>query len=162
VGRRRIDWTAAKISYVSDPTRSFGKIARQFGVSDTAVRKHANAEGWEPEAVEFDRRAEERALSAAALSRDEMTQRVLKLRDLTLERAIAQLEEGDEVKLADVPNIVKLSELLLGEATERIDPVQVKQILAIVLRLVPADRLAEFDRAVAGVLGATAELGSGS
>ena len=36
--RRRIDWIAAKAVFVQDPERSFGKVARQFGVSDTAVR----------------------------------------------------------------------------------------------------------------------------
>ena len=46
-GRNRIDWDAAFAYWASMPraVRSFGKVAKRFDVSDTAVRKAAERDG---------------------------------------------------------------------------------------------------------------------
>jgi hypothetical protein len=160
--RHRIDWVAAKIAFVSDPTRSFGKIARQFGVSDVAVGKHARAEGWQAEAEAFEKIAGERALARAHKTREERVAQALRIVDGLLDEFEATLpQKAEDAKASDLPGIVKLAELLAGEATERVDPGQVQQVLAIVLRLgaqgLPREAfLEQFDRAVAGVLEAPA------
>jgi len=165
--RRRIDWIAAKATFIGDPTRSFSKVARRFSVSVPAVRKHAKADNWEAEALKFDRDASERALRAQAKTRDEHITRAMLVRDKSFERMIADLDsDGSDVRVsvADLAAIGKYVELLLGEATERPDygPEDVQRILTIVLalgvkRLEPARFLEEFDRAVAGVLGPAAD-----
>ncbi len=158
MGRRRIDWIAAKLAFVSDPTRSFPKVAREFGVSDTAVRKHGNAEGWEAEAIAFDKRMASRALAKVEKTREQRIAAYLRAVDLGLQKVIDDLVSGNgDAKLSDLPGLMKIAELLTGQATDRVDAGQVQQVLAVVLQLgareLPREQfLAEFDRAVQGVL----------
>jgi hypothetical protein len=162
--RHRIDWHAARAAFVADPERSFGKVAREFGISQRSVAKHARVEGWEAEADAFDKRIADNALAKVARSREARVAQTLRIVDGILdefEKDLAAL--AADAKASDLPGIVKLAELLAGEATERVDPGQVQQVLAIVLRLgaqgLPREAfLEQFDRAVAGVLEAPAQV----
>jgi hypothetical protein len=130
--RRRIDWIAAKASFVGDPTRSFGKVARRFGVSDTAVRKRAKADTWEADAQKFDREAEHRALKAQVKTRDEHITQATLLRDVTFENAHRKAIEGTlDVKLSDLATFGKYVELLTGEATDRVELGEVREFVSV-------------------------------
>ena len=132
--RRRIDWQAAKAVFVGDPTRSFAKVARQFGVSEAAVRKHAKAEAWEDAAHGFDAEAEQRAMRAQVKTRDRHFLEAARVRDeafaITLKRL---LDESLEVKLSDLPAIGKYVELLSGEATDRVEVSEVREFIGLLL-----------------------------
>lgn len=176
--KTRIDWGVALAAYVAagPEHRSYGAVAKEWRLSETTVRKHAAGgkcrccplAGWDAIAGEIDRKAASQALTKAAKTRTERAMQALRIADGYLDGIEANLEaKVAESKLSDMPAIVKLAELLEGEATERIDPGQVQQVLALVLRIgakgLPREEfLAEFDRAVAGILEAgPAELEEG-
>lgn len=118
------------------------------------MRQHSNREGWREEAAEFDRQAEKRALAAAVKSRDEHFLEAAQARDEAFATVRKGMRDGTlDVRLAELPAIGKYVELLGGQATNRIDHGQLEQVFAVVLRFIPPEHLAEFDRAVAGVLG---------
>jgi hypothetical protein len=137
--RRRIDWAAARTVFVSDPTRSFAKVARRFGVSDVAVRNHAKREGWEDAARKFDRDVEDRALRAAVKTRDRHVLDATRARDLAFDLAIeGMVAKTLDVKLADLPAIGKYVELLTGEATDRVELGEVREFVSVLfVRVLP-------------------------
>lgn len=158
--RRRFDHDAALAAYVQmGETRSFGRVARQFGVSDTAIRKVAKEGNWDETVADIDRGAREKALARVRRSREQRIGQTLRIVDGALMLAEQQLEaKVVELQLRDLPGLVKLAELLEGEATERLDAVQVQHVLALVLELgtlglEPAEFIARFDRSVRGILG---------
>src|SRR3712207_2352088 len=61
----RINWLAAFAFYwkLGPEGRSFTAVSEEFGVSDTAVRKHAKAEQWDDKCKALDRETFSRALS---------------------------------------------------------------------------------------------------
>lgn len=156
VGRRRFDHDAALAAYVAlGPQRSFGKIARQFGVSDVTISKVARRDNWDAVAAKTDRDAATKALRAAVKSREDRNLEVLGFVDEYVQTAKKRLANSTlEVRAGDIPGLVKLAELLEGEATERVDVGQVQQVLVVVLNTAlrfvpPSDRegfLEAFDR----------------
>ena len=161
MGVKRIDWSTAKAAYVGDPTRSYGKIARSFGVSEAAVRQHSKREGWIEAAEKFDAETLERAMRAQVKSRDRHFLEAARVRDeafaLTLEKL---LDRSLEVKLSDLPAIGKYVELLSGEATDRVEVSEVREFIGLLLVRVsslvePGRRgeLVELIREIEGELG---------
>ena len=134
MSQKRIDWTAAMTAYVTDPKRSFQKVARAFGVSNVSVGKHARAEGWAEAAQKFDAETAERALKAAGLSRDQHVARAVRVRDEAFDLALEKLlDRSLEVKLSDLPAIGKYVELLSGEATDRVEVSEVREFIGLLL-----------------------------
>lgn len=168
----RTDWGAALAFYVGlgPQKRSYRLVAEQFGVSETTAKKHGDGrckccKPWQEIAQAIDVEAARKALAGAARTREQRASQVLRLVDNILDGFEAELDAKiADAKVSDLPGIVKLAELLEGEATERVDPGQVQQVLALVLQLgargLPRERfLEEFDRAVVGVLGVGSEEG---
>jgi len=160
--RTRADWGAAKAFYVGlgPVERSYARVGREFRVSSVTVRKHAHREGWEQAALDADQSAAATALRAAFRNREANTSAVLKLRDLAVDASTTEIEGGASVRLADVAALVKVGELLLGEATDRtalMDQGEVQEALGVLmqlsLRFVPKESHGAFIAAVRDLLG---------
>jgi hypothetical protein len=160
-GLSRIDWDQAFIYYAElGPSRSFGKVAKYFGVSDVAVGLHAREHFWRRRAAEIDQKARGEAEKRIVRERAKRLADTLTLIDKARSEVLAQLEKGDaDVKISDLPALIKLELLLEGEATDRVEIVEVRQVIQqvfavvgeIVIRWVPAaergEALAMIDRA---------------
>jgi hypothetical protein len=127
--RPRIDWGAAMAAFVAmDPPRTFAAVARQFGVSDVAVRKHAKDEGWEQAAADADSRAAAKALERAGKTREERTAQLLRIYDQAADRvelAIKVDDKGhavldDDVVFAKFPELHRLYRLETEQATDHV------------------------------------------
>jgi hypothetical protein len=130
--RTRIDWDAALAFYVSlgPQERSFQRVADEFPVSMTTVKKWAKRNEWHRVAAEADAVAGRVALDRAVRTRSERTEAVLKLVDEYLDQTTARIKTKDlNIKASDVPHLVKLAELLLGEPTDRIQISQLEPLL---------------------------------
>lgn len=143
-GRPKIDWPAAFAHFATDPTRSYGNVAAKFGVSDTAVRKHARPGGDYPEGWEVRRaamvakatvRLEERAIRAL-VERQADTIRVaeiLRRRALQVEPTAQNPDALDELDLVEairhLPAYAKLEQLFAGEATDRFSVVELQEFV---------------------------------
>lgn len=166
--RSRFDHDAAFALFASlEPgKRSLGEVSRRIGVSLTSVRRIARRDNWEERVAEIDRKAAEKALRAAVRSREVRNLEVIKFVDDYVTSAKGRLDAGTlEIRAGDVPQLVKLAELLEGEATSRVEVGQVQQVLVLVLntavRFVPEDTrpafLDAFDRQVKALLGPAEE-----
>lgn len=129
--RPKIDWEEAFSFYVSSgPRRSYGSVARRFGVSDSAVRKHAKKEAWNGRVKRIERESRQRAERAMVRDRGERLADVVRVADASVVRYAAQLREGSStVRGADIAQLYRLAALLEGEATERVDLVDLRQEL---------------------------------
>jgi hypothetical protein len=150
-GRNRIDWDAAFTYWASMPraVRSFGKVAKKFEVSDTAVRKAAERDRWLARVSEIDRKAsvavERRVIREHEVRIAETLEIIDGLRQQLRERAKA----GDVViDITDFVQLMKLEQLLEGDPTERIEMTEVRAVVLAVYRtagaFVPKERRAEF------------------
>jgi hypothetical protein len=160
----RIDWGEARTFFFElGPTRTYSAVSKQFGVSDTAVGQHARKHGWKDAAFEYDRAVEETAASKSVRGRAARVAQSLRVVDKFLDRYETEADQLD-LKVGDLPGIVKLAELLEGEATDRVSVGEVQGVIRTVFlvagRFVPEDRRDEFreelDGALAG-LGALTE-----
>lgn len=128
--RPRIDWDAAFAYFCSDPTVSYPKVSRQFSVSVTSVGKHARAEKWNERRAKLHEQAANGALQRVRRSREQRVQKVLELVDAAVDGFDARLDAKiAEAKLSDLPALVKLAELLEGEATDRVDIRKVQPVI---------------------------------
>jgi hypothetical protein len=141
-GRANIDWDAAFAYYAAlGPSRRFGWVADRFGVSDTAVRKHAARERWAERVAALDEEAARTAERKALRSLEERQLRTIKAVEKTRDFLLS--DDAPEPKWSDLAPLVKLELLIGGEATERIDVGTAKEMLAVALRFVPEERLDE-------------------
>lgn len=124
--RRGTNWAEARDFWLAlQPPRSFQTVADQYRVSRSRVRYVAVREGWEALAADVDARALENAKRRIVRSRADRVTKVLGIIDGLVDRyddELAQLE----LKPADLDRVVKLGELLQGEATDRVEFGEVK------------------------------------
>jgi len=137
--RARIDWGAALAYFVTlDPPRTYSAVARRFNVSVTAVRTHARAEHWAQAAADADAKAAEKALANAIKTREQRVAGLLALTDRLIDHFTDNVEaKAAEATFLDVERMAKLSELLLGEATDRISASEVQGALLLVMSAGP-------------------------
>lgn len=131
-GRPKIDWGAAFAYYASlGPTRTFPAVARTFGVSDTAVRNHAKAEGWEEKVAALDAEAARRAEAKVVRSLEQRMADTIRVADRL--RQIALDEEAaidPAVAVRSLPRYVHIELVHAGEATDRVEYAEVEQALS--------------------------------
>jgi hypothetical protein len=139
--RARIDWGAALAFFVAlDPPRTRAAVARQFGVSEAAVRKHATDEGWDDIAAQADMRAAEKALAKAVKTREQRVNDLLRLTDRLIDHFVDDdhfTAKAADASFLDLERMAKLTELLLGEATDRIATSEVQQAFVVLIGLGP-------------------------
>lgn len=128
----RVNWEAAWAYYAALPPerRQFSAVAARFGVSDTAVRKQAIARGWLERIREVDTRTRGKVENVIVRDRAREITKTLEIIALAESELLGRPRAGGaEVRLADLPALVRLRELLLGEATERVQVGEVKIIV---------------------------------
>jgi hypothetical protein len=157
--RTKIDWDQAFAAWAADPTLGYEGVARRFGVSGAAVRKHARAERWQERAEKLRARVVEREVERTI---EEFHAEARRLGHELLAALRQDLLAGKErPKPSDFLGIVKAMQLVYGEATERVAVQEVRSLVAALVRVtaehVPEERrpqvLAELE-AIAASLGA--------
>jgi hypothetical protein len=146
-GRAKIDWHAAFAFFASlrPPARTFVAVAEKFSVSDTAVRKHARRHDWETRVETLDRQAARQVERRVVRERAARIADTIELVDLARQELLVLLRDGKaEVRLADLPNLIRLEALLEGEATERLETREVREVLVAIF--------AEQDAALGAIL----------
>jgi hypothetical protein len=142
----KIDWHAALEHFLElGPERRFSTVALRFGVSDTAVRRHAHREGWRDQADEFDRAVAAEARARNLRSRTDRVVDTLLLIDGARTALLDRLEDGSlEIELQHLGALLRHESLLDGEATDRVDFAEVQAALraftGIALRYVPDEQ----------------------
>lgn len=142
----RIDWQAAEEFYLSlDPPRVLQRVVEKFAVSRVSVGRQAKQRKWREKAERLDAAAVAGVTRRIQRTREQRITKVLGLVDSAIDGFDAQLDAKiAEAKLSDLPALVKLTELLEGEATDRVDVTRVQPLIAAfvvkVAVLVPADR----------------------
>lgn len=117
-----------------DQPRTFPAVAARFGVSDTAVRKHANAERWRELALEADTRAAEKALAAAGRTREQRAAQLLRIYDHAADRIEAGVKADAngsaplelELVFAKFPEIHRIYRLETDQATDQVAVAEVQ------------------------------------
>lgn len=166
-GPKGIDWDAAETFFLAlDPPRPLPRVAEKFGVSKTRVGQVARKRKWREKATEIDKRAAARGFNGALRSRQARVEHVLRFVDGYLDAAVTALDASKlEIRASDVPPLVKLTELLLGEATDRVESRRFAEVIVAFLpRLMsgwPKDRQGELDGILDELEAAMAELGTG-
>jgi hypothetical protein len=148
-GRGRIDWGAAFQFYAElGPIRSFGKVSRRFGVSDVAVGLHARKNGWAERVQAIDAQVQKKVDALVVRDRAVRLADTIAVIDQARQEMLGKLQKGDaDVKLSDLPALIKLELLIEGEATDRIETTEVQQVISNVFVIAgrfipPADRAA--------------------
>lgn len=129
---RPLDVPSAITFYVGlgPEQRSYRRVATQFSVSETTVKKWARRQGWAEMAAAADRDAAEKGAAKAARSRADRVATTLKFVDDYTDAVNAKLAGNAlDVKASDVAALVKLAELLTGEPTDRIQISQLQPLL---------------------------------
>jgi DNA polymerase II large subunit len=159
VGRNRIDWDAAFEYYAAlGAVRSFGKVARRFGVSDVAVGLRARSHEWRHRVQEIDQKTREEVERRVVRDRAIRLADTINVVDKARTEILDKLEKGEaDVRLSDMPALIKLELLLEGEATDRIETTEVRQLVVQVFeiagRFIPVKQRAEFLKAVGELSG---------
>jgi hypothetical protein len=131
------DWIAARDFWLALPhPRRLAAVAREYGISEARVRFIAKRDNWQGILADIEARALRRTSERIVRSRDERTKAMLALTDLTIETAFDHLTAGSlDVRLADIPGLVRTCELLLGEATDRVSFVELQEALGVVMAI---------------------------
>jgi hypothetical protein len=129
-----VDWAEAEAFYlaVAPTERTYSKVARQFKVSDVRVGQVARQRGWQAKALEVDRRADEASITLAVRTREQRIKKTLGIIDRMLDRYTTSVN-ALELKPSDLPQLVKLAELLVGEPTDRVEVSVVRRVFALVI-----------------------------
>jgi hypothetical protein len=128
--RPRIDWDAAFAFFCSDPTASFPKVAAKFGVSDTAVRKHAKRDKWDEQRDEMHARAAATLSGTVLRSIQERQADTVRVAERLRAAALAEDANVDfELAVKMLPVYSKLEQLFAGEATDRVDIRKVQPVI---------------------------------
>lgn len=68
----KIDWSAIKTAYITDPKETHRSLETRFKVSRSAIAKHCKDEKWAEERQEWLKKAESNVLEAAGEDREEV------------------------------------------------------------------------------------------
>lgn len=154
---RGTDWVEARDFWLAlDPPRSYEAVARRYGVTGARVRFVAKRDKWAAAAADVDARVLASVKTRVVRSRAERVQKVLGIVDGLVDRYDTELAQL-ELRPADLDRVVKLAELLEGQATDRMDFAEVQEALGMLLRIatkyVPRAQLRGFLDEVRGAMG---------
>ncbi len=130
-GRRRFDYDAAFALYIDQGhSRSYAQVARHFGVSEGAVRRVGNREGWSERLAKLEAQVAVRLEREAVRSIEQrQRQNILvanKCRDTVLDPAV---ELDPSVALRVLPRLAHLEQLYAGEATNRVEVAEIRPLI---------------------------------
>ncbi len=117
----KYDWTAAWLFFCSDPTITYGDVAKKYGMNVSTVTHRAAREKWSVKRDEILTEIEKNAQDQAIRSMTERHERTIlvaeKLRDVILD---PNAEIGVKEAVAALPAYAKLEQLFGGGATENL------------------------------------------
>ncbi len=130
--RSRIDWPAAFAHYLElPPPRTYRAVAEHFGVSDTAVRQHARAEGWDEKVAALEAQAAQKLERQAVRTLEQRMADTIRVADRLRHVALHEDSEIDPaVAVRSLPRYVHLELLHAGEATDRVEYAEVERALS--------------------------------
>lgn len=144
MSRHRFDHAQALDVYLAlePPGRTYAAVARAVGCSEQSVRRWARSLKWAEKLAA----ADERAMARSLKTREQRVADVLKLTDGLVDHFTSEAASPAKLEAAtflDVERMVKLSELLIGKATDRISIPETTALLqqgfALVLRVALMD-----------------------
>jgi hypothetical protein len=156
MSEHRFDHAAALQLYIAldPPNRTYARVAQEVGASQTSVRRWAKQERWDERLHE----AEERGIRKALKTREKRVADVLALTDTLVDHFTANAAaKATEASFLDVERMVKLAELLTGEATDRVSLSEAQSFLQLVFQAAldwagrdvpPGERRAGLKRAI--------------
>lgn len=115
----RIDWSAIKTAYITDPKETHRSLEKRFKVSRSAIAKHCKDEKWAEERQEWLKKTESNVLNAAGEDREEAINALTKKHsDLlgTLSEKILSATEKlsmDEWAAKNLESLAKASKLVI-------------------------------------------------
>lgn len=118
------DHEAAFVYFAADVTRSQRDVAATFNVSEHTVSRVARAENWRERRADLHRRAAEKTALRSLEQRNRDT-----LRAVDKARLHLLSDQADDPKWSDLPGLVKLEQLIEGEATSRLEVAHVREFL---------------------------------
>jgi hypothetical protein len=134
---------------VEQSARSFIKVGRKFNVSVNAVSKHAAKFGWEERISKIDAEARRQTDGRVIRARSDRIDDTLELVSLARDQLLEELRTGNgDVRLGDIPALVKLEALLEGEPTERVSLQEAQAVYLEVLRVTRVTVIAALDELV--------------
>jgi len=130
-GRRRFDYDAAFALYIDQGHgRSYAQVARHVGVSEAAVRRVGNREGWSERLTKLEAQVAEKLEREAVRSIEQrQRQNILvanKCRDTVLDPSV---ELDPSVALRVLPRLAHLEQLYAGEATNRVEVAEIRPLI---------------------------------
>jgi hypothetical protein len=134
--RKPTDWIAARDFWLALPAheRHSVTVARRFGISEARVRFIAKRDNWRDLAAAVDARVAAQVTTRIVRSRADRVRKTLGIVDGLLDRFDAQLAEL-ELRPGELPGLVKLAELLEGEATDRVTSAEAQEMFAALMAL---------------------------
>ena len=127
--------SAYEFYYNSGNKLSYSKVAKEFSVSETSIKKWAKAHNWKERAhlrdIEIAKKLKEKTTQSAVnitAKRLKETQDLHKILGVAIQTAIQALKDGDlkvnteaglERLILSKERLIKLERLLIGEATDR-------------------------------------------
>jgi hypothetical protein len=146
-----VDWDAAFLFFANLPRglRSYRKVSAKFHVSRASVRKAADRYGWGERMREIDAKADVEVAARIVRERSVRVADTIDLIDLARQQLLERLRMGEaHVDPTDLVALVKLENLLEGEATDRVDIGEANQAILLIARaaaeLIPRERQSEF------------------
>jgi predicted transcriptional regulator len=134
-GRPRIDWTDALAFYIAEgSTRTYAKVAAEYGVTEGAVRKHAKADDWPGKVAAIDRRTAEKAMAGAEWTLEQARTQILRVGHKILDEL--ELDQRDIPKPSDYQGVSKTILLAFGEATDVIGIAEAQDLQRVLLAMV--------------------------
>lgn len=121
------DWDAAfALYYELGAERSYRKLAEELGCDITSVSRAASRDGWQDRLAAIEEKARASLDGRYVRDRAERVAATLRLIDTARDRFVRQLAYADfRLTGADMVGLIKLEQLLEGQATERVSIVDV-------------------------------------
>lgn len=94
-GPPKYDWAEVKVNYLGDPTTSFAKMGRKYGIPLITVRARAEKEQWATLRVVLEEKVQELIVSRAENDLEEVKTRHLKIGKILQKTGLDALIKGD-------------------------------------------------------------------
>ena len=115
----RIDWSAIKTAYVTDPKETHRSLEARFKVSRSAIANHCKKEDWSKDRQEWLKKHESNVLAAAGEDREEAISALTKKHETLLNSLSEKITEAtqhlsmDEWAAKNLESLAKASKLVI-------------------------------------------------
>lgn len=133
----KINWDDAFAYYAAaGPTRSYRLVVERYGVAQRTVERRAVREDWQERAAAIDRQAADQAERIVVRDRTARVADTLRIIDASRHKFAANLRTPSfRLTGSDFVGLIKLEQLLEGEATDRVSFTELQEALGVVIAL---------------------------